>query len=161
MKALGRMLIFVVVSILVFTVNAQGLISREELSDREHFAADIISMDEDFLGDYVGVVDDDELYHFFELAIKMAVEVASETKNIENNEEAYVYIVNRIDGQGGVKDQVMDIFEQYLSGEYVIENNTRNFTRAQVSTFDIRNFEHHMVRIEINVAKIALQKSLF
>ncbi|MGM0607283.1 MAG: hypothetical protein ACQESP_02565 [Candidatus Muiribacteriota bacterium] len=157
--------VFTIVISVIFwmTIPVNSEILTNELSYRQHFAADIVAMDEDFLGEYIDILEEDELMYFFQLAIEMAVEVAGETKYIESEDEALIYIVENVDGENGVKQRIFNLIEKYLNDEYEPDFN-RVFEKRNSrnkADFNIVEFSEQVERIKLNIEKIKMQKSVF
>jgi hypothetical protein len=57
----------------------------------------------------------------------MAVKVADETVNIQDDDKAYEYIVQKVDGKGGVKEMIENQVQRYLNRP---SDNDRGFSKV-------------------------------
>jgi hypothetical protein len=149
-----KKIIIMAVTILI-TLSVFADITKTKLSEREQFAAEVVSNDEEFLMDYVDQLPEDKLFYFFNMAIDMAVEVAAQTKNMESDDEAYRFIVRMIDGEDGVKEQILVKVHEYLHRDD--EETAQRFAKI-VYNEDMYN---HYVRFSENIRKNLLQRSVF
>ena len=143
----------------MLAITSFAEISKARLAEREQFAAEVVSADEDFLMDYIDYVPEDRLMEFFELSIKKAVEIAALTINIENDEEAYIFITEKINGNNGVKSEIENIVREYLKRDN--EEDSRNLYSKSIDNCIVDRFIEHFVRFEQNIASVRLQKSVF
>jgi hypothetical protein len=147
----------VLILILVLSVSVSAKISKQKLNDREKFASDLITGDEEFLSDYIDKVPEDRLMKFYEKAIDMAIKIADETVNIKNDDKAYEYIVQKVDGKGGVKDIIEEQVKRYLNRDV----NDRAFGRYARINIENSPYYYALMKIKENIRKIRLQKSVF
>ncbi|PLX18071.1 MAG: hypothetical protein C0601_05615 [Candidatus Muiribacterium halophilum] len=100
---------------------------------------------------------------FFEKAIDMAIEVAKDTVKIESDDEAYQMIVEKINGQDGVKAKVVKMVEDYLYRVPGMSSRNSRLASAKIENFDLigDSFMNHLTKIVNNIDKVKVQKSLF
>ncbi|MCK9225476.1 MAG: hypothetical protein M0R46_16270 [Candidatus Muirbacterium halophilum] len=149
---------FLTVLFFLIAVTSYAEISKVKLSEREQFAAEVVSSDEEFLMDYIDCVPEDRLMEFFELSIKKAVEIAKLTLNMESDDEAYIFITEKINGKDGIKIQIENIVKEYLDRDN--EDSNGVFSKRLDNRF-VEMYVEHFIRFEQNIASVRLQKSVF
>jgi len=93
-------------------------VTNEKIELRKQQAVEIVSSDEGFLSEYYEKLTRHTIEYFFQLAFKMAEEVAERTVYIISDEEAYYVMLCDIEHREGVKYQVERRVVLYLKGEY-------------------------------------------
>jgi len=143
-----KKIIILIVAIL-FTSSVFAKVSDKKMNQRKKMAEELISSDEGYLEDYFGDLTDDQMTYFFKLSFKMADEVAMQTANIEDDNKAYDYIENGIDGNGGVKDQIKLKIRSFEKGSYKL-------TEVKVNP-EFLNISKKML---YNISMVKLQQKL-
>jgi len=143
-----KKIIILIVAIL-FTTSLFAAVNSKKIKQRKKMAEELISSDEGFLEEYFGKLSENQLTYFFKLAFKMADNVALETVDIEDDNKAYSYIENGIDGKGGVKDQIKAKIRAFQEGNYKL-------TEVKVDP----EFTRVALRMLNNISMVQFQKKL-
>ena len=104
---------------LTFAEDFHGVaVSDDVIKGRKKLAVEIISSDEGFLSEYYDQLTRHDMLYFYILAFDSAEKVAEETLLIFIEEDAYLYMMNGIEGKNGVKDQIEEKVYRYLKNDY-------------------------------------------
>ena len=93
-------------------------VSDETMKLRKQQAVEIVSSDEGFLSDYYYDLTRHDILYFYVLAYERAEDIAEDTLLIFIDEKAYLYMLEKIDGENGLKYEIEDKAKRYLAGEY-------------------------------------------
>jgi len=105
--------------ICLFADEFHGIaIGDDVLKMRKQQAVEIVSSDEGFLEEhYYDLLRHDILY-FFVLAYEKAENIAEDTILIFIDEDAYLFMLDKIDGKDGLKQEIEEKVKLYLEGNY-------------------------------------------
>jgi len=118
--------VFLFLMIVVFLIMIQAnenfhgvAVDDDTMKLRKQMAVEMISSDEGFLSEYMDTLSRQATLYFYVLAYDLAEDTAKNTLLMFDNDEAYVYMVAKIEGKNGVKDQVEDRVKRYILGAYI------------------------------------------
>jgi len=105
--------------ICLFADEFHGIaIGDDVLKMRKQQAVEIVSSDEGFLEEHYYDLSRHDILYFFVLAYEKAENIAEDTILIFIDEDAYLFMLDKIDGKDGLKQEIEEKVKLYLEGNY-------------------------------------------